>query len=180
MIRKLIRRAMVSAKRLGINKSFLGCVAKSVIKTMANSYPYLVKSEKNIVAVLEKEEALFLVTLGKGYELFETSIKNKTIDTETLFKLVDTYGFPFEIINELALAKNVIIDVVAFNQRFKKHQAISKSANDVKGMLSQNADLVSFKMQSIFDYEHLEIKDAKVTACFDEKFKPIKKLDGKG
>jgi alanyl-tRNA synthetase len=180
VLRKLIRRAMVSAKRLGIDKGFSSSVAKVVIKTMSHSYPYLLKEENNIVIVLEKEESLFLATLSKGYELFENSIKNKTIDTETLFKLVDTYGFPFKIISELAETKKVKLDTESFNKRFKKHQEISKSSVDIKGMVSQNADLISLKVKSIFDYDHLEMKHVKVVACFDENFKSINELDGKG
>ncbi|GHU32097.1 hypothetical protein FACS1894166_04770 [Bacilli bacterium] len=180
VLRKLIRRAMVSAKRLNINKNFLTNVADSVIQTMSHSYPYLLKEKTNIARVLEKEESLFLTTLSKGYELFEDSLQNKMIDTETLFKLVDTYGFPFEIINELAEAKHVKLDIKSFNERFKKHQEISRSSADIKGMLSQNADLVSFNAKSEFDYDHLEIKNTKVVACFDENLKSVKELDGKG
>jgi alanyl-tRNA synthetase len=107
---------MVCGRKLGIEGSFLGDVSLAVINVMNDYYPYLNDSKNDVLMILEKEEKLFNQTLNKGFKLFESVVEatKKIIDTETVFKLVDTFGFPFEIILELAKENDLEIDENAF------------------------------------------------------------------
>jgi alanyl-tRNA synthetase len=180
ILRRLIRRAMVCARRLNIKTSFTAPVATSVIQVMQNYYPYLKNETTRVLDALRNEEKLFNQTLEHGFKLFEETIKAKHLDIETVFQMVDTYGFPFEIIVELARERNIEIDETAFNKRFEKHQTISRANHDVKGLSSQNTHLLKFDLHSTYEYFEISLHGAKVIGCFDEKFKPLKTLDGKG
>lgn len=178
IIRRLIRRAMVCARRLKIETKFTALISKAVIKTMTNYYPYLVTKQDEITNTLTKEEELFAKTLENGYKLFEQAlIQNKNeLPTDTIFRLVDTYGFPFEIIQELAKENNLAIDIDAYKQRFNKHQDVSRANIETKGMLQQHNDLINFTQSSTFDYEKSSINGAKIIGLFDLDFKKVDKI----
>jgi alanyl-tRNA synthetase len=178
IIRRLIRRAMVCARRLKIENKFTALISKVVIKTMANYYPYLVTKQDEITNALTKEEELFAKTLENGYKLFEQAlIQNKNeLPTDTIFKLVDTYGFPFEIIQELAKENHLTIDLDAYKQRFSKHQDVSRANIETKGMLQQHNDLINFVQPSIFDYDITTVENTKIIGLFDLDFKQVDKV----
>jgi alanyl-tRNA synthetase len=179
VLRKLIRRAMVCAHRLKM-ENYIEPLVKIIVELNHEYYPYLVEQQSRILSVLKKEMASFSQTLDQGYKLFNETFKQSNIDIESIFKLVDTYGFPFELINELALEKGIKIDEDAYLSRLEKHKDISRAKLEKQGMERQQNELVNFNLDSKFDYDTLEIKNAKVIACFDENFHLIKQLSKKG
>lgn len=180
ILRRLIRRAMVCARRLDIKTSFTAPVAISVVDVMQNYYPYLKNEIQRVTDVLASEEKLFNITLDHGFKLFEETVKTKKLDIETVFQMVDTYGFPFEIIVELARERRIEINEDEFNKRFEKHQTISRSNHEVKGMASQNDNLLNFTIPSTYEYFKTSLQNAEVIGCFDENFKPVNSFNGKG
>ncbi len=179
IIRKLVRRAIVYAHKLGINDSIIKTVVDAVVASMKDFYPYLEKEKTKVIITLEKEESQFKKTLKKGMDLFEHAIKNNSIPGDIAFKLLDTYGFPIELTNELANQKNVKVDMVAFKKCQEQHSKISKTNAPSKAMAIQNATLMDFKKESTFDYESNQT-DAVVIGIFDENFNIINKtIDGK-
>ena len=86
-------------------------------------------------------------------DLFEHAIKNSSIPGDVAFKLLDTYGFPIELTQELAAAKNVKIDMAGFKKCQEQHSKISKTNAPAKAMAIQNATLMDFKKESFFDYD---------------------------
>ncbi len=180
VLRKLIRRAMVCARRLEINKSFITTVVEALINVMKDFYPYLVENKERIIRVLISEETLFNKTLDNGFALFKKALNENKINAEVAFKLTETYGFPYEIVEELISSHNLKIDKNDYDQRVKKHQEISKSKNDIKGMMSQNATLLNFRENSTFDYETKEINNAKIIGLFDEDFNQVNELNANG
>jgi alanyl-tRNA synthetase len=174
IIRKLIRRIMVCSRKIGIKNIFKSELIDTVIKTVEDFYSYLNNEKEKVLSILIKEENNFAITLEKGYKLFENIIsKNAVLDAETAFKLVDTYGFPFDIIKDLAEQKNIKIDETGFEAKFKKHQEISRANLEIKGMASQAPGLINFTKEANFEYYKDNIKDAQIIGIFDENFDPI-------
>ncbi|MCQ2747978.1 MAG: alanine--tRNA ligase-related protein [Mycoplasmoidaceae bacterium] len=174
IIRKLIRRAIVYAHKLGINNSIIKPVASAVIQAMKDYYPYLEKEQDKVIAILKKEESQFKLTLKKGMDLFEHAVKNNKIPGDVAFKLLDAYGFPIELTQEIAKAKNVNVDMDGFKKCQEEHSKISKTNGQAKAMAVQNATLMDFKLESAFDYDSNQTQ-AKVIGIFDQDFNVINK-----
>lgn len=179
VLRRLIRRSMVFANKIKIKSSFVSIVANSVIESMKEYYPYLIQHKQKIIDCLIAEENQFIKTLTIGYQLFEKLVNKKIIDGDIAFKLMDTYGFPIELIKELAMEKNLQIDLNAFNEKLLKHQEISKQQNNIKAMTKQNADLINFTLESKFDYDAYDVKP-KVIGIFDSDLKQIDAINKNG
>jgi alanyl-tRNA synthetase len=179
ILRRLIRRAMISARRLGIKQSFSEVIVKSIVTAMQEYYPYLEESQERIIQILTKEEELFNQTLEHGFKLFDEVISQKNLHIDHIFKLVDTYGFPFELIVELAKERDVEIDEAAYERKLQEHQNISRANLETKGMASQNESLIKFIEPSIFDYAKVS-DTSKVIGLFDKTFSLVNTLTKTG
>jgi alanyl-tRNA synthetase len=174
VLRRLLRRSMISAQKLNLPQNFIEIVLDSVIDVMGDFHSYLKPLRNNILEVLERERKQFDQTLGKGNKLFQDSINNSTkLSSDIVFKLVDTYGFPFEIIKELAAEHKVDIDEEGFFIKLEEHRKTSRANLEVKGMATQATDLINFENESKFIYDKSYIKDSTVIAIFDEKLNKI-------
>jgi alanyl-tRNA synthetase len=179
VLRKLTRRALVCCRRLKIS-NFIEPLVNEIINTNKHYYPYLIEQKDTILSILQKEVTSFLQTLEHGYELFKGIVKQKDFGTESIFKLVDTYGLPFEVINELASEYKISINEEAYLQRLDQHRDISRSDTETHGMDKQNSALITFNSKSEFDYERLLIKNAKIIACFNADFTLTNNFKSKG
>ena len=141
ILRRLIRRTIRHAKKLGIdiNSDWERKIASLIISKYARYYKELTENENTVYEVLKNEKEKFNRTLEKGLKEFNKVIsKNNNIDGITAFHLYDTYGFPIELTIELANENNVIVDEKGFNEKFKEHQNLSRtaSAGQFKGGLA--------------------------------------------
>lgn len=137
VLRRLIRRAVRRGKMLGIENNFTKSVAEEVFKIYRNVDWYNTGSEKDILEELNNEESKFRRTLEKGLKRFE-KISDKDISGQEAFNLFSTYGFPIEMIQELAKEKRIKVNTMEFEKEFQKHQELSKtvSAGMFKGGLA--------------------------------------------
>ncbi len=146
ILRRLIRRAIRHAKKLGIdiNTNFEEVIASKIIDKYAKYYNELVENKDIILEVLKNEKNKFCRTLEKGLKEFEKiASKNCDIDGITAFHLFDTYGFPLELTVELAKEKGLNVDVQGFNNKFKEHQELSRTASigKFKGGLASTGEI---------------------------------------
>ena len=125
ILRRLIRRAIRHGRLLGINHRFCKDIIKEVINIYKEDYKF---DEKFIFEELEKEEARFDRSLNTGLRIFEKEVKGKIVDGELAFKLFSSYGFPLEMIKEVAKEKNLKVDEKNFEKEFEKHQELSRTA----------------------------------------------------
>lgn len=146
VLRRLIRRAIRSARALGIRneKNFCTTIAQEVIKQYGHVYPHLQKKEEEIFNTLRLEEEQFSKTLQEGLKQFSKTIEqisSSIIDGETAFHLYDTYGFPLELTKELAMERGLSIDETGFKKAFGEHQALSRAGAEqkFKGGLADNS-----------------------------------------
>ena len=144
ILRRLIRRAIRHAKKLGIdvNSNWDEKIALEIINEYSKYYPELIKNKDIVIDVLKNEKNKFNKTLEKGLKEFE-KVSNKDIDGTTAFHLFDTYGFPLELTIELAKEKGLNVDIEGYNQKFKEHQELSRTASTgkFKGGLAGNSEI---------------------------------------
>ncbi len=151
ILRRLIRRAVRHAKKLGINKPFLSELSKIVISQYETPYPELAEHKAFIDHELVKEEEKFSDTLVKGEREFEKMLPNllkgnsRVISGRLAFKLYDTYGFPIELTEELAKENGFTVDIKGFNEAFEKHQELSRAGAEqqFKGGLADHSELTT-------------------------------------
>ncbi len=148
ILRRLIRRAIRHAKKLGIdvNSNWELQIAHLVIKQYKEYYPELEDNQQVVLDVLESEKKKFGRTLEKGLREFEKITKNLTnqkIDKDLAFKLYDTYGFPIELTVELAKEQNIEVDVEGYHEKFKAHQELSRQGakEKFKGGLASTGEI---------------------------------------
>ncbi len=146
ILRRLIRRAIRHAKKLGIdiNSNFEEVVANKIIDKYASYYSELVENKDVVLEVLKNEKIKFCRTLEKGLKEFEKiANKSENIDGVTAFHLFDTYGFPLELTIELANEKGLKVDVEGFKNKFKEHQELSRTASSgkFKGGLASGGEI---------------------------------------
>jgi alanyl-tRNA synthetase len=141
VLRRLIRRAIRYAKMLGINEFFTAKISKSILPIYPD-YQELHRNHKFIEEQLTDEENKFSETLEKGLKEFAKIGKDNIITGKEAFLLFQSYGFPIEMTQELAAEKSMKVDLEEYNEEFKKHQDLSRtaSAGTFKSGLADNSD----------------------------------------
>lgn len=182
VLRRIIRRALRYAKKLGINTSFMHKLVPVVRDIMKSYYPELVNKCDYVSELIKIEEDKFKTTLTQGENLLREVINNtngNVISGEDAFKLYDTYGFPIELTIEIAKESNKDIDMDGFKNELNKQKERAKnSREDVNSMKGQFKDLIECKEESVFDYYNDEL-ESKVVAIFENGTK-VNELTNKG
>lgn len=147
ILRRLIRRAIRQARKLGIDISsdWDEQLALLIISKYEKYYSELKDNKQVILDVLANEKKKFSRTLEKGLREFEKLVKGSTklIDKDIAFKLYDTYGFPIELTTEEAKDRGMDVDIDGFYEKFREHQEKSRTASKgkFKGGLSGNSEI---------------------------------------
>ena len=121
ILRRVLRRAVRHSDLISLKHGTLLALARVVIEEYKDVYPELLNKEDIIKKEISEEENKFRLTLEKGIREFEKG--------EDPFVLFTTYGFPIELIIELAKEKGKIIDMDDFNKKMEEHQKLSKTAS---------------------------------------------------
>ena len=137
ILRRLIRRAIRHAKKLGIdtNTNWMEPIALEVIKKYENYYKEIKENKEVVLEVLKNESIKFNRTLEKGLREFDkllNHLEGNIIDKDNAFKLYDTYGFPIELTVEMAREHNLKVDTEGFKEKFASHQELSRTASKGK------------------------------------------------
>ena len=135
ILRRLIRRAIRHIRYLNIDLSsnWDRVLAELIIEKYSKYYGELESNKEVIFEELKKEKEKFSRTLEKGLKVFEKETANvNEINGELAFKLYDTFGFPIELTIEEASNRGLKVDVKVFDEKFKAHQELSRTAS--KGM----------------------------------------------
>jgi len=139
VLRRLIRRALLYGKSLGIWGTWesVGDLVMPVTKMYEEAYPDVGKQKETIRKTLVDEAIKFGKTLDKGLKEIE---KMKDVDGKKAFMLYETYGFPWEMTEEIVLSRGQKVDRKQFEDEFKKHQEHSRSSATgmFKGGLANN------------------------------------------
>ena len=148
VLRRIIRRATRFLYNSGIQEPFIYTCTRILKKSMGSVYQELSKKEKLIKNTLMEEEENYLNTLSKGLELINKLTKNKNeLSGENIFKLYDTYGFPSEIIQEIATEKGLKLDVKEFDRLMKKQKSQSRKSSN---FYIKDASFIDTKLKTKF------------------------------
>jgi alanyl-tRNA synthetase len=155
VLRRLLRRAALFGRKLGLDTPFLAETARSTIEQMGQVYPELLQRQDFINKVIESEEARFSETLNIGLERIENLISARhirpagatqvtefgtevapagatqvgTFSGADAFELYDTYGFPVELTREIAAGRGFAVDMAGFEKEMEKQRESAKAAH---------------------------------------------------
>ena len=129
ILRRLIRRALRAYNKLTDEPSSLDFLIKEVTKLYSEPYPELDKNIDKITKLFKTEEDLFSKTLNKGIQEINTILETGELSAKQAFYLFETYGFPFELTQEIALENNITLNEEEFQQYFENHKIKSKGTS---------------------------------------------------
>lgn len=170
VIRRLIRRSIVSGHRLGIEKDFLYKLVPTVGEIMKSYYPAVLEQKDYLAKVIHSEEKRFNETLSDGLDLLNNLLDvlkesdNKVVSGKDAFKLYDTYGFPLEMTREYLNDEGYSVDEDGFNSEMQKQKDRARDARgDKKSMGVQRDLLIEIKTPSKYvGYDQLSVPDAQL------------------
>src|SRR3954453_3001241 len=128
VVRSVIRRAARRAYQLGLQRAILPHMVETVIDLMGEAYPELRKNRTGIVDIVGREEERFLQTLRSGSVLLDEALDTGTVTGATAFKLHDTFGFPFELTQEIAAERGVPVDRSGFEAAMSEQRRRAKQS----------------------------------------------------
>ena len=155
VLRRIMRRGIRHGYKLGAKKPFLYSLVEPLVKEMESAFPMLASNQKQIEEIIHNEEKKFLETLDKGIEILEKEISNmdsKVIPGDVVFKLHDTFGFPFDLTADIAREQDLKLDEAGFNKCMEEQVKNSKSASKFKGT---QLDLSSIDETKFLGYDRL-------------------------
>ncbi len=149
VLRRMMRRTIRNMRLLGTNDPIMSELTVAAIGAMGTQYPELISDKKRILEVSVSEEESFLQTLKSGTQIFDLasaqlkSEKKRVLPGEEVFKLHDTYGFPFDLTLEMAREAGLEVDEAGFTRLMKEQRDRAKS--DAKAKKSGHTDLSEYK-----------------------------------
>ena len=170
VLRRLLRRSVRMGKKLGLNEPFMYKIVSTVVDIMGTSYPELKENRAQVEALVLDEEELFHKTLASGErKLIElmNEAKDKYIPGSEVFKLYDTYGFPYELTLEYLDEQGYKTSKDEFDSYMQDQKELAKkNRKQDSSMNIQNEELLNFKDTSEFVYGEYSLK-GKVIGLFD-------------
>ncbi len=134
VLRRIMRRAIRFGRTLGLTRPFLSSITKKVVQEMAHAYPHLHNSTGLLVQVVTNEEERFLETLDNGLEMLAKEMHGlkkagqKIISGDFIFKLYDTFGFPVDIVRDVAIEEGYTIDENGYNSAMENQRQQSRKS----------------------------------------------------
>ena len=178
VLRRIMRRAIRHGYKLGAKKPFLHSLVEPLVKEMESAFPMLASGQKYIEEIIHNEENKFLETLEKGIEILEKEISrmdSKVIPGDIVFKLHDTFGFPFDLTADIAREQDLELDEEGFNQCMEEQVKNSKSASKFK---STQLDLSSIEETQFLGYDRLNA-EGKVLGLWNDDLQVDSATSGK-
>ncbi len=134
VLRRIIRRAVRHGYKLGQSKPFFHKLVADLVKEMGDAYPELKEKQVQIEEALKNEESRFAQTLETGMALLENTLAkgSKKLDGEIIFKLYDTYGFPYDLTADICRERNIELDETGFEREMEAQRARARAAQSFK------------------------------------------------
>ncbi len=164
-VRRLMRRAIRHGRNLGIQENFCKVIADFYINYHGELYTELVQNKNKVFEIMEEEENKFNQTLKNGEKEFYNIIKNydksQKLSGELAFMLYESYGFPYELVEELAKENGLEVDKEKFEEAKNKHSELSRagSENKFKGGLANPNDEMVVKYHTATHLLHQALKN---------------------
>ncbi|MBR6625471.1 MAG: alanine--tRNA ligase, partial [Mailhella sp.] len=186
VLRRLIRRALRFSTLMGVQDAFLYKTVGKVIEVMGDDYPELREHADFISKVVFEEENRFRVTLDKGLAMLDSELaalaaEGKTvIPGEVAFRLNDTFGFPLDIVSDVAYKRGFTVDEEGFLEHMQAQRERARAAwkgSGEKDLAGRFKGLLEEGVQSEFvGYDFLKA-DSRIVALLDEDALPVDALN---
>ena len=170
VIRRLLRRAVLDGRQMGVREPFLHKLVVKVAELMKNPYPDLGETTTAVAGVIEKEEASFLATVDTGLERIERifeqmkSQRRAIVSAAEAADMFQTHGFPPELFETLAAEHNLAFDWKGFRGEMERHGIESGGGQKIE--LFRHDPLEALKKAThgsrFLGYDTLEVADARV------------------
>ncbi len=153
VLRRILRRAARHGRLLGMHEPFIYRVVPVLVSEMGNAYPEIKEKQDHIERVIKAEEEAFDRTLATGLELLDrvmdmiTGVGDTIIPGEEVFRLYDTYGFPYDLTEVIAAEKGLTLDRLGYEKAMEAQQTRSRSVSD----FSSEAAAATKKMIDILE-----------------------------
>jgi alanyl-tRNA synthetase len=147
VLRRVMRRAMVHGRKLGLDRPFLGDVAKTVMDLMGDVYPEIVQRRDFILRAIQTEEESFNRTLAEGSRRFDELVsadglrEGDTFPGRDMFTLYDTFGLSKELVVDMAVARGYEVDMLGFEQAMDEQRRRSRESTTLKAGERENLDI---------------------------------------
>jgi alanyl-tRNA synthetase len=134
VLRRILRRASRYGRLIGINKPFLYKLTGAVVDEMKGAYPDLVDSREHVAKVVLLEEERFATTLESGLALLNETVEKLKVANEVmipgdvLFKLYDTFGFPLDLVSDMARDMNLELDEEGYRKAMQEQRDKARAA----------------------------------------------------
>src|SRR3546814_602871 len=135
VLRRIMRRAIRHGYKLGLNGAFFYKLVAPLAEIMGGAYPELNDKRELIEKTIRAEEDSFAITLDKGMKLLEEAIarlSDKTIPGDVVFKLYDTYGFPFDLTADIARERELTLDEAGYEREMEAQRTRARAASSFK------------------------------------------------
>ncbi len=135
VLRRIIRRAIRHGHKLGARETFFYKLVGPLCQHMGDAYPELNRERAQVERVLQQEEDRFNETLDQGLRILEDDIaalKSDTISGSTAFRLYDTYGFPVDLTRDVAMERNLKLDMAGFEREMEAQRERARAASSFK------------------------------------------------
>jgi alanyl-tRNA synthetase len=161
VLRRLVRRAVLRAERLGVEKRVMVPLVEGVVEAMGEAYPQLAEQAGLVSEVLDREEAGFRERLATGMELLEREIATGIgeVSGELAFKLFDTHGFPLDLTREVAEERGLRVDVAGYEAAMEAQRARARASAAHSALAGEDsyAEIASrFGRSEFFGYDSQE------------------------
>lgn len=177
VLRRIIRRAIRHGHKLGATKPFFHMLVDALDAEMGDAYPELREARAQIARVLLKEEEQFARTLDHGMGLLNAALEElegNMLSGETVFKLYDTYGFPFDLTADVCRERNVTLDEEGFQRELEAQRERARAASQFGADYSVSIELDG--ETSFTGYDRLEDQST-VTAIVDSEGNALAALE---
>ena len=150
VLRRILRRAIRHGRLLGVNDLFLYKIVDTIVELMKGAYPDLVENVKHIKKVIKIEEEKFSNTLDSGIQQVMAAIEEAKkngegrLTGEVTFKLYDTYGFPYELTEEICEENGILIYKNEFDQKMEEQKEKARNSREVVMEKGQDAFIEAF------------------------------------
>ncbi|WP_274571616.1 alanine--tRNA ligase [Neisseria leonii] len=134
VLRRIIRRAVRHGYKLGCKEAFFYKLVPDLVREMGSAYPELAEKQAQIADALKNEETRFAQTLETGMALLENALAGggRTLGGEVIFKLYDTYGFPYDLTADICRERGIEMDEAGFNREMEAQRARARAAQSFK------------------------------------------------
>ena len=190
VLRKIMRRAMRHGMKLGITETFVPRLVDVIVREMGDAYPELPANRDTVASVVRNEEERFGAVLAGGLPRLEEAIdraaasSRRALPGDEAFKLYDTFGLPFDFIEDLAGERQVGVDREAFDLAMEGQREKARAKSAFEGKKGQEFSFASEQSQQGFTaagdrfegYTTTSVKGTPVIALFDKDRRQVKEL----